>query len=436
MPTRVVIMGAAGRDFHNFNMVYRDNPAYEVVAFTATQIPDIAGRKYPAALAGSLYPKGIPIVEESELPSLIEKERIGMVVFAYSDVAHEDVMHKASIAMAKGASFKFLGPDLTMIKSKKPVISVTAVRTGCGKSPVSQKLAQMLTAQGKRVAVLRHPMPYGDLAKQTWQRFGTLEDLEKQECTIEEMEEYEPHIRNGVIVFAGVDYQRILNEAEKEADVIIWDGGNNDFPFIRPDIDIVVTDPHRPNHELHYYPGEVNFRRAKILLITKIDSADEEKLSILIKNIKQYNPSATVIKANLAIKVEDVQKVQGKRVLVVEDGPTLTHGEMTFGAGVLAAKRFGAAETVDPKAFLVGKMLGTYRKYPFIRGLLPAMGYGGQQVKDLEETINRTPCDTVLIATPVDLRRILKIKHDTCRVTYELEEIGKPDLASVIAGLK
>jgi predicted GTPase len=436
MRTRVIIMGAAGRDFHNFNRVYRDNTAYEVVAFTATQIPDIAGRRYPAQLAGKLYPDGIPIHDEADLPALIEKQKIDLVVFAYSDVSHEEVMHKASIALAKGASFSILGADSTMIQSKKPVVSVTAVRTGCGKSPVSQKVAKLLKSQGKKVAVIRHPMPYGDLTKQVWQRFGSLEDLKAQNCTIEEMEEYEPHIKNGMVVFAGVDYEKILHEAEKEADVIIWDGGNNDYPFFRPDVDLVVTDPHRPNHELRYHPGESNFRRAKTLVITKMDSAVAEKLAALEKNITQYNPNAQVIRANLGIRVEDAHLIQGKRVLVVEDGPTLTHGEMSFGAGVLAAQRFGASEQVDPKPFATGKIVETYQKYPFVRGLLPAMGYGEQQMKDLEETINRTPCDSVLIATPVDLRRILKLRHPTCRVYYELEEIGTPDLTSVLSKLK
>lgn len=436
MSKKVVIVGAAGRDFHNFNCVFRDNPDYQVVAFTAAQIPDIAGRRYPAALAGKLYPQGIQILDESELGSIVERENVDIVVFAYSDISHEEVMHRASIALARGADFRLIGPKQTMLKSTKPVVSVCAVRTGCGKSPTSQKVAKLLKAMGKRVSVLRHPMPYGDLEKQICQRFGTLEDLTKHNCTIEEMEEYEPHIRNGMVVFAGIDYEKILREAEKESDVIIWDGGNNDLPFLKPDLDIVVTDPHRPNHELKYYPGETNFLRAKVIVISKMDSADADKLAVLERNIAKYNPAATVVRANLAISVENSQTISGKRVLVVEDGPTLTHGDMSFGAGVLAAKKFGAAEQVDPKPFLVGRMQETYAKYPSIRGILPAMGYGGQQMKDLEETINRTPCDTVLIATPVDLRRIMNIKHPTCRVTYDLDEIGSPTMSDLLAKLR
>ncbi len=436
MATRVVIMGAAGRDFHNFNSVYRDHPEYEVVAFTATQIPDIAGRKYPMELAGRRYPDGIPIVDESELGSLISKKDVDLVVFSYSDISHEDVMHKASLALAKGASFIFLGPRATMLKSKKPVVSITAIRTGCGKSPTSRKIAKMLKDQGNRVVAVRHPMPYGDLTKQVCQRFASVDDLAKQNCTIEEMEEYEPHINNGVVVYAGIDYQKILMEVEKEADVIVWDGGNNDMPFFRPDMDLVVTDPHRPNHEIRYHPGETNFRRAGVLLITKMDSADPAKLAILERNITEFNSSAEVIRANLAISVEDEAKIKGERVLVVEDGPTLTHGDMSFGAGVLAAKKFGAKELIDPKPFVTGRMKETFEHYPAIQGLLPAMGYGAQQMKDLEATINRVPCDTVLIATPIDLRRVCKIKHDSCRVFYDLEEIGKPTVEDLLKKLK
>lgn len=435
MPRRVVIMGAAGRDFHNFNQVFRNDRNHEVVAFTATQIPAISGRKYPAVLSGKLYPKGIPIYEESELQDLIEREKIEEVIFAYSDISHEEVMHRASLVLAKGADFKLLGPHATMLKSKRPVVSVTATRTGCGKSPTSRKVAKLLKERGLKVVVIRHPMPYGDLSQQVWQRFSTLEDLTKHNCTIEEMEEFEPHIQNGVTVYAGVDYGEILSRAEEEADVIVWDGGNNDFSFIAPDIDIVLTDPHRPNHELRYHPGETNFLKAKVLVITKIDSADPQKLEVLQENILNFNPAATVVRANLAISVEDPGKILGKRVLVVEDGPTLTHGEMSYGAGVLAARKFGAASIVDPKPFLVGEMVETFIKYPFIRELLPAMGYGGEQMKDLEKTINRTACDAVLIATPVDLRRICNIRHATCRVTYDLEEIGKPDLAGILSGV-
>ncbi len=432
MATRVVIIGAAGRDFHNFNTTFRDNENYQVVAFTAAQIPDIAGKKYPAELAGKLYPDGIPIVDEANLGDLIVKEKIDQAVFSYSDISHEALMHKASLVLAKGADFKLLGANQTMIKSNKPVISVTAVRTGCGKSPISQKIAQLLREAGKTVAVIRHPMPYGDLRKQVWQRFASLEDLKKHECTIEEMEEYEPHINNGMLVFAGIDYQKILDEAEKEADIILWDGGNNDFPFYKPDVDLVVVDPHRPGHELKYFPGETNFLRASTLVIAKVDSADPEKLAILEQNIKEHNPKASVIRAGLKIDVDDASKIKGKRVLVVEDGPTLTHGEMPYGAGVLAARKYGAASEVDPKPYLVGKMKETFETYTYIRGLLPAMGYSGQQVKDLEETINKTDCDTVIIATPVDLRRILNIKHETCRVLYSADEVGKPDLADAI----
>ncbi len=435
-PKRIIIMGAAGRDFHNFNQVYRDRPQYKVVAITATQIPDIFGRKYPSVLAGHLYPEGIPIVEESELKFWIQKEKVNEVVFAYSDVSHEEVMHKASLALSCGADFKILGPNATMLQSQKPIVSVTAVRTGCGKSAASRKVARILKEQGNKVVVIRHPMPYGDLASQACQRFATVQDLALQNCTIEEMEEYEPHLQAGLVVYAGVDYEKILRQAEKEADVIVWDGGNNDFPFIRPNIEIVLVDPHRPNHELRYHPGECNFLRAQVILMSKMDSADAGKLEILGKNIARYNPGAKIVKANLGISVEDAHKVQGKRVLVVEDGPTLTHGEMGFGAGILAAKKYGASEIVDPKPFLVGQIAETFAKYPVIRDLLPAMGYSGKQVKDLEETINRTPCDTVLIATPVDLRRVCKISHETCRVTYELEETGSPDLKEVLVDWK
>lgn len=428
-------MGAAGRDFHNFNRVYRDNSDYRVIAFTAAQIPNISGKKYPPELAGKLYPDGIPIYAEEELVSLIHRENVDLVVFSYSDISHEAVMHKASLVMAHGANFQLLGAKATMVKSTKPVVSITAVRTGCGKSPISRKIGILLRQMGKRAVVIRHPMPYGDLTRQIWQRFASVEDMVRQDCTIEEMEEYEPHIANGLTVFAGIDYEKILREAEKEADVIIWDGGNNDYPFITPTIDLVVTDPHRPGHELRYFPGETNFLRGKTVIIPKIDSADPENVRSIEANVAKFNPEAQILKANLTIGVDDPAKIKGKKVLVVEDGPTLTHGEMLFGAGVLAAKRFGAAEMIDPRPYLVGDMAETFKKYPHVRGLLPAMGYSGKQVKDLEETIRRTPCDTVLIATPVDLRRIVKIDQASCRVQYECEEIGTPDLKGILSKL-
>lgn len=433
MPKRVVILGAAGRDFHNFNTVYRDNPDYRVVAFTATQIPDIDDKIYPAVLAGKQYPQGIPIVDEVELSKLLEKESIDEAIFSYSDVSHEEVMHCASIVLAKGANFRLLGTKETMLCSKKPVVSVTAVRTGCGKSATSRRVALLLKEKGKQVVVIRHPMPYGDLTKQICQRFETLEDLKKHHCTIEEMEEYEPHIEKGVVVFAGVDYEKILQEAEKEADVIVWDGGNNDLPFIQPNVDIVLVDPHRPDHELHYHPGEANFRRANVLLISKYETAEPEKRKILEENIRKFNPQAEIVRASLKISVEDEAKIRGKRVLVVEDGPTLTHGGMAYGAGVIAAKEFQALEIVDPRPVLVGEMAKTFKEYPFIQGLLPAMGYGAQQIKDLEETINRVDCDTVLIATPIDLRRVCSIQHETCRVQYKLKELGHPDLKEILS---
>jgi predicted GTPase len=427
-PQNVLIMGAAGRDFHNFNVFFRGNNSYRVVAFTATQIPDIAGRKYPAALAGEGYPEGIPIYDEKEMPELIRKEKVDLVVFAYSDVSHETVMHKASTAIAAGADFMMMGADHTMISSSKPVVSICAVRTGCGKSQTTRRVCEILKAAGKRVVAIRHPMPYGDLVAQRVQRFATLQDLDKHHCTIEEREEYEPHIQRGVVVYAGVDYEAILREAEREADVIVWDGGNNDLPFYRPDLEIVVVDPHRPGHEIAYHPGEANLRRAHVVVINKIDTANGDDIDEVRFNIHQLNPKAVVVDAASPLKVSDPTAITGKRVLVVEDGPTLTHGEMQYGAGVMAARKFGAEELVDPRPFAVASIQATYEKYPDIGILLPAMGYGDHQIKDLETTINSTECDLVVIATPIDLGRIIRINKPSVRVQYELQEIGQPTL--------
>ena len=431
-PIKTLIMGAAGRDFHNFNVVYRQNNLYEVVAFTATQIPDIEGRNYPSELSGELYPNGIPIHDESKLVDLIAEHDIEEVVFSYSDITHEYVMHKASQVLAVGAHFKLLGGEQTMIQSSKPVISVCAVRTGCGKSQTTRKVAAILKAAGKQVAVIRHPMPYGDLAKQGVQRFTTLEDLEKHDCTIEEMEEYEPHIIRGTVVFAGADYEAIIREAEKEADVILWDGGNNDMPFYKPDLSIVVTDPHRPGHELAYYPGETNLMMADAVVINKVDTADPKGVDTVRNNIQNVNSDAVIIECASPITVKNSDLIAGKKVLVVEDGPTLTHGEMKIGAGMVAAEKFGATETVDPRPYLVGKLLETFDHYPNIGLLLPAMGYGDEQVKDLESTINNTECDVVIIGTPIDLRRLIDIKQPSVRVTYDLEETGSPTMADVL----
>ena len=431
-PIKTLIMGAAGRDFHNFNVVYRQNNLYEVVAFTATQIPDIEGRNYPSELSGDLYPNGIPIHDESKLVDLIAEHDVEEVVFSYSDITHEYVMHKASQVLAVGAHFKLLGGEQTMIQSSKPVISVCAVRTGCGKSQTTRKVAEILKAAGKQVAVIRHPMPYGDLAKQGVQRFTTLEDLEKHDCTIEEMEEYEPHITRGTVVFAGADYEAIIREAEKEADVILWDGGNNDMPFYKPDLAIVVTDPHRPGHELAYYPGETNLMMADAVVINKVDTADQKGVDTVRKNIQNVNFDAVIIECASPITVENSDLIAGKKVLVVEDGPTLTHGGMKIGAGMVAAEKFGATETVDPRPYLVGKLLETFDHYPDIGLLLPAMGYGDEQVKDLESTINNTECDVVIIGTPIDLRRLIDIKQPSVRVTYDLEETGSPSMADIL----
>jgi predicted GTPase len=425
-------MGAAGRDFHNFNTVFREDAASRVVAFTATQIPNIDGRRYPPELAGPLYPEGIPIHPESELPRLIRELSADQVVFAYSDVSHETVMHKASLVLACGADFRLIGPATTMLPARVPVVSVCAVRTGAGKSQTTRRVASILRAKGRRVVSIRHPMPYGDLVQQKVQRFAALEDLDRHRCTIEEREEYEPHIVAGGIIYAGVDYGAILAEAQAEADVILWDGGNNDLPFYRSDLEIVVADPHRPGHERTYHPGETNLRRAHVVVINKIDSAGREGVDIVRRSIRELNPAAVVVDAASPLTVERPEEIRGRRVLAVEDGPTLTHGEMKYGAGVLAALRHGAAEIVDPRPFAVGTIAKTFAAYPGIGTLLPAMGYGEEQTRDLEETIARTPCDLVLVATPVDLRRVVTIRHPAQRVGYELQEIGRPDLRDVL----
>jgi len=432
MKKKVIIMGAAGRDFHNFNLFFRDNEEYEVVAFTATQIPDIEGRKYPSELAGKLYPDGIPIYPEEELEELIKKHNVDFVVFAYSDVSHEYVMNRASRAMSAGASFMLLGPSHTMLTSSKPVISVCAVRTGSGKSQTTRRVAEILKKLGKKTVVIRHPMPYGDLTKQVVQRFGSLEDLDKHNCTIEEREEYEPHIDRGNVVYAGVDYEKILRQAEQEADVILWDGGNNDFPFFKPDLHIVVVDPHRPGHEVTYHPGETNLRMADVIVINKIDTAYPEDIQIVRENARSANPKATIIEAASPIFVENYEAIKGKKVLVIEDGPTLTHGEMAYGAGYVAAEKYGAAEIVDPRPYAVGSIKETYEKYTQLEVILPAMGYSPKQLKELEETINAVPADLVVVATPINLGKILKINKPYVRVKYELQEIGKPDLEDII----
>jgi predicted GTPase len=428
----VLIMGAAGRDFHNFNVFYRDNKDYNVVAFTATQIPDIEGRVYPKQLAGKLYPKGIKIYEEKELEKLIKKLKVDEVIFSYSDVQFEYVMTKASIVNALGVSFRLLGADETQVKSKKPVVSVLAVRTGCGKSQTSRKIVEVLTAAGKKVVAIRHPMPYGDLVKQKVQRFATYADLKKHKCTIEEIEEYEPHIARGGVIYAGVDYEAILREAEKEADVILWDGGNNDFSFYKSDVTFTVADPHRPGHEMYYYPGNTSLRMADAVVINKIDSADSEDILDVIDNIQEVNPDATIIEGASPVTVEKPNLIRGKRVLVVEDGPTLTHGEMQYGAGTVAAQKLGAKEIVDPRPYTVKSITATFNKYQDIGVLLPAMGYGKAQMKDLETTINRTKCDAVVIGTPIDLGRYIKINKPHTRVRYDLQEIGAVTLEAVL----
>lgn len=431
---KAIIMGAAGRDFHNFNIFFRNNKDYKVVAFTAAQIPDIHGRKYPAELAGKRYSKGIPILAEEELTPLISRFKVDEVHFAYSDVPHNYVMNKASQVMAAGANFVLLGPGDTMIPSRRPVVSVCAVRTGAGKSQTSRKIALLLKSKGRRVAVIRHPMPYGDLVKQKVQRFADYADLDRHKCTIEEREEYEPHIDNGVIVYSGVDYGAILRRAEKEADVILWDGGNNDFPFYKSDLEIVVADPLRAGHELLYHPGETNFRRAGVIVINKMDSAREEDIRLVLKNIRKVNPRATVIRANSKITVEDGSLIAGKRVLVIEDGPTLTHGGMKIGAGIVAAQKYGAAEVIDPRPHAVGSIKKTFQKYAHLDKVLPAMGYGERQVRELERTIDNIDCDLVVSATPIDLKRVIKSGKRLLRVRYELEEIGSPNLKEVLKG--
>ncbi|MEN6300239.1 MAG: cyclic 2,3-diphosphoglycerate synthase [Anaerolineaceae bacterium] len=429
---RTNIMGAAGRDFHNFKTYYRDNDQYEVVAFTATQLPNIEGRKYPAELAGKLYPNGIDIYPEAELPRLIKDFAVDEVVFAYSDVPHTYVMHKASQVNALGADFRVMGTKRTQVKSTKPVVGVCAVRTGSGKSQTSRKVALILKQMGYKVAAIRHPMPYGDLVKQKVQRFATYADLDKNECTIEEREEYEPHIDQGVIVYAGVDYEAILREAEKEVDIVLWDGGNNDFSFYQTDLLIVVADPLRPGHESNYYPGETNVRMADVFVINKVDTANPEDVIAVRDNLYQLNPTAQIIEAASPIFVDSPEAIRGKRVLVVEDGPTLTHGGMAFGAGYVAARRYGAAEIIDPRPFAVGSINDTYKKYPGTGKILPAMGYGDQMVRDLEKTINKSDVDMVIIGTPIDLNRIIKINKPSQRVRYALEEIGKPTLTDIL----
>lgn len=431
----IIIIGAAGRDFHNFNTYYRNDANYNVVAFTAAQIPDIDGRKYPKELAGELYPDGIPIYAQGQLPDLIKKYNVDECVFAFSDISYEDVMGIGAIVNSAGADFKLLGPNNTMLKSKKPVISVTAVRTGTGKSQTSRKIIETLLDHGLKVVAIRHPMPYGDLAAQRVQRFATIEDLEKHNCTIEEMEEYEPHVERGNIIYSGVDYAAILEAAENDpdgCDVILWDGGNNDFSFYEPDLAITVLDPHRPGHELKYYPGEVCLRTTDVAIINKVDSASAEAIQIVENNIKAVSPNSKIIKAESTITVDQPELITGKRVLIVEDGPTLTHGEMKIGAGTVAAQRLGASEIIDPSPYLVGSLKDTFKKYPHIENLLPAMGYGEKQLKDLEATINASDCDAVIIGTPMDLTRIISINKPTARINYDLDEVDGPSLDSIL----
>jgi len=426
-------MGAAGRDFHNFNTAFRGNKDYVVVCFTATQIPNIEDRRYPAQLAGIGYPKGIPIYPEEKLAEIIKKQKIDLVSFSYSDVPHTYVMHKASQVLALGANFILLGPNQTQLKAKVPVVAVCAVRTGSGKSQTTRKVSDILKKAKKKVVVVRHPMPYGNLVKQTCQRFATAKDLDRYDCTIEEREEYEPHLERKTIVYAGVDYEKILRQAEKEADVILWDGGNNDFPFFKPDLLITVVDPHRPGHELGYFPGETNLRSADVIVINKVDTAAFENVQTVRKNVERTNPDAVIIEAASPIFVEEGEKIRGKKVLVIEDGPTLTHGEMEYGAGVVAARKFGAKELIDPRPYIRGSLVDVYKKYPHIGKLLPAMGYSNTQIKDMERTINKVPADLVIVATPIDLGRLLTVKKPMLRVRYELEELGKPDLPQVLA---
>jgi len=432
MPIKTIIMGAAGRDFHNFNTFFRGNKDYEVVAFTATQIPDIEGRLYPPELAGELYPSGIPIRAEEELTALIKEHNVDQVVFAYSDVPHEYVMHKASLVIAAGADFRLLGTRDTQVKSTKPVVSVCAVRTGAGKSQTTRRVSLILREMGFKVAAIRHPMPYGNLIAQEVQRFANYDDLDEYDCTIEEREEYEPHIDNGVIVYAGVDYEKIVRRAEEEVDIVLWDGGNNDFPFYVPDLQIVVADPHRPGHESRYYPGETNALMADVFVINKVDTADPDNVIQLRENLRQLNPDAIQIEAASPLFVDDPASIKGKRVLVIEDGPTLTHGEMAYGAGYVAARRFGAAEIVDPRPFAVDSIAATYEKYPKTGPILPAMGYGEAQMRDLEATIEKADVDMVIVGTPIDLTRVIKINKPYQRVRYELQEIGQPTLEDIL----
>jgi predicted GTPase len=430
---KILILGAAGRDFHNFNVVFRGDPEYNVVAFTANQIPGIANRRYPTELAGPLYPAGIPIFEEKDLERLVKEHEIDAAVFSYSDISYPNLMHLASRVVASGADFWLLSSSRTQLKSSVPVISICAVRTGCGKSPVGRLVASELRREGQRVVVVRHPMPYGDLAAQAVQRFAVMEDLDRHQCTIEEREEYEPHLREGTIVYAGVDYGRILRQAEKEADVVLWDGGNNDTPFYESDLQVVVADPHRPGHELAYYPGEVNLRRADVVVINKVDTASPENVETVRKNIRASNPKARVVETACRVSISEPALVKGRRVLVVEDGPTLTHGEMPYGAGVVAARQCGAAELVDPRPYAVGSIRSTYEHYSHLTSLLPAMGYSAIQRHELEETINRVPCDLVLVATPIDLGHLVKLNKPSLRVTYEVEDVTHPGLTEILS---
>jgi len=432
MKRKAVIMGAAGRDFHNFNVFFRGNKDYDVVCFTAEQIPNISGRKYPKELSGRLYPKGIPIYEEKDLPEIIKKQGIDVVVLAYSDLSYDDVMHKASLVNSLGADFVLMGGAQTMLKSGKPVISVCAVRTGCGKSQTTRKISSILKKMGYMVVVVRHPMPYGDLKKQACQRFAEYGDLYRHECTIEEREEYEQHIKNGFVVYAGVDYGRILREAEKEADIILWDGGNNDTPFYMPDLHIVVADPHRPGHGMRYYPGETNLRSADVVVINKENTANKEDIKRVMEVIRQTKPDAKIIHASSEVTTDDPDKIRNKKVLVVEDGPTLTHGEMSYGAGWVAAKKFKAKAIIRPEKYALGSIRKAYKKYPQIKEVLPALGYGERQVSDLRGSINRTPCDLVVIATPMDLAELIKINKPSVYIKYDLRERGRPDLKDVL----
>ncbi len=429
---RVIIMGAAGRDFHIFNVYFRNNAAYDVLAFTAAQIPGIEGRVYPPELAGKLYPDGVPIHPETDLVPLIKKHQIDQVVFAYSDISHEYVMHQASIVLAAGADYRLMGPRSTLLKSSKPVVSVCAVRTGSGKSQTTRRVCEILQGMDKKIVVVRHPMPYGNLVTQAVQRFAEYDDLDEYECTIEEREEYEPHLDRGTVVYAGVDYEAILRRAEAEADIVVWDGGNNDLPFFQPDLQIVVVDPHRPGHEVRYHPGEANLRMADVVVINKIDTADAANVAKVRRNVQALAPDALVVDGASPITVEDPSAIRNRRVLVVEDGPTLTHGEMAYGAGVVAAQRFGAGEIIDPRPYAVSSIKDTYKKYPTTGNVLPAMGYGETQINALEETINATPCDLVIIGTPINLGKLLNIKHPWQRVNYDLQEIGQPTLNEIL----